>query len=98
MKMDPTTSIGSTRIAAKLPKLLTDPSATTPCRLLAVLSPREGDPIGWPPVAIYGPKVMIANELAGSGGDAFPWFFRREKIGPIVGTRTWGGLVGIARA
>jgi tricorn protease len=38
---------------------------------------------------------MIVNELAGSGGDAFPWFFRREKIGPIVGTRTWGGLVGI---
>ena len=66
-------------------------------QLLAVLSPREGEPIGWPPVAIYGPKVMIANELAGSGGDAFPWFFRREKIGPIVGTRTWGGLVGIAR-
>ena len=67
-------------------------------QLLAVVAPREGEPIGWPPVAIYGPKVMIANELAGSGGDAFPWFFRREKIGPIVGTRTWGGLVGIARA
>lgn len=67
-------------------------------QLLAVLAPREGEPIGWPPVAIYGPKVMLANELAGSGGDAFPWFFRREKIGPIVGTRTWGGLVGIARA
>src|SRR5712672_3550872 len=67
-------------------------------QLLAVLSPREGEPVGWPPVAIYGPKVMIANELAGSGGEAFPWFFRREKIGPIVGTRTWGGLVGIARA
>jgi tricorn protease len=40
---------------------------------------------------------MLVNELAGSGGDAFPWFFRREKIGPIVGTRTWGGLVGISR-
>src|SRR5437764_13265081 len=38
---------------------------------------------------------MIVNELAGSGGDAFPWFFHREKIGPLVGTRTWGGLVGI---
>jgi len=37
-------------------------------------------------VAIYGPKVMIVNELAGSGGDAFPWFFHRQKIGPIVGT------------
>jgi tricorn protease len=67
-------------------------------QLLAVLAPREGNDIGWPPVGIYGPKVMLANELAGSGGDAFPWFFRREKIGPIVGTRTWGGLVGITRA
>src|SRR5712672_3147645 len=67
-------------------------------QLLAVLAPREGQDVGWPPVAIYGPKIMVANELAGSGGEAFPWFFRREKIGPIVGTRTWGGLVGIARA
>jgi len=44
---------------------------------------------------VRGPKIMIVNELAGSGGDAFPWFFHGEKIGPIVGTRTWGGLVGI---
>jgi len=41
---------------------------------------------------------MIVNELAGSGGDASPWFFHRQKIGPIVGTRTWGGLVGISAA
>jgi len=67
-------------------------------QLLALVAPREGNDVGVPPVAIYGPKVMLANELAGSGGDAFPWFFRREKIGPIVGTRTWGGLVGISRA
>jgi tricorn protease len=64
-------------------------------QLLAVVAPRDTKDIPWPPVAIYGPKVMIVNELAGSGGDAFPWFFHREKIGPIVGTRTWGGLVGI---
>ena len=64
-------------------------------QLLAVVAPRDTKDIPWPPVGIYGPKVMIVNELAGSGGDAFPWFFRREKIGPIVGTRTWGGLVGI---
>src|SRR5207302_10931313 len=63
--------------------------------LLSALAPREGKDVPWPPVAIYGPKVMIVNELAGSGGDAFPWFFHREKIGPIVGTRTWGGVVGI---
>ncbi len=65
--------------------------------LLSALAPREGKDIPWPPVAIYGPKVMIVNELAGSGGDAFPWFFHRQKIGPVVGTRTWGGLVGISR-
>ena len=64
-------------------------------QLLAVVAPRDTRDIPWPPVGIYGPKVMIVNELAGSGGDCFPWFFRREKIGPIVGTRTWGGLVGI---
>jgi tricorn protease len=64
-------------------------------QLLAVVAPRDTKDIPWPPVGIFGPKVMIVNELAGSGGDCFPWFFRREKIGPIVGTRTWGGLVGI---
>src|SRR5712691_3687763 len=65
-------------------------------QLLSLVAPREGKDLPWPPVAIYGPKVMLVNELAGSGGDAFPWFFKREKIGPIVGTRTWGGLIGIA--
>ena len=48
-----------------------------------------------PANAIFGPKVMIINELAGSGGDYLPWAFRRAKLGPIVGKRTWGGLVGI---
>jgi len=38
---------------------------------------------------------MITNEFAGSGGDLMPWMFRRMKIGPLVGKRTWGGLVGI---
>ena len=38
---------------------------------------------------------MIVNEMAGSGGDALPWYFRKQKIGPLVGKRTWGGLVGI---
>jgi tricorn protease len=64
-------------------------------QLLALVAPRDTKDIPWPPVGIFGPKVMIVNELAGSGGDAFPWFFHREKIGPIVGVRTWGGLVGI---
>jgi tricorn protease len=48
-----------------------------------------------PSGAIFGPKVMIINEFAGSGGDYLPWAFRRAKLGPIVGKRTWGGLVGI---
>ena len=43
---------------------------------------------------IYGPKVMIINESAGSGGDALPYMFHLRKLGPMVGTRTWGGLVG----
>ena len=47
------------------------------------------------PAAIYGPKVMIINQFAGSGGDALPWYFRKLSIGPLVGERTWGGLVGI---
>ena len=38
---------------------------------------------------------MIINEMAGSGGDALPWYFRKAGIGPLVGKRTWGGLVGI---
>ena len=48
-----------------------------------------------PNAALYGPKVMIINEAAGSGGDMLPYMFRQKKIGPLVGTRTWGGLVGI---
>src|SRR5262249_24968337 len=48
-----------------------------------------------PGQAIYGPKVMIINEMAGSGGDALPWYFRKSGLGPLVGKRTWGGLVGI---
>src|SRR5581483_2923344 len=43
----------------------------------------------------FGPKVMLINSYAGSGGDAFPFFFRKRKIGPLIGTRTWGGLIGI---
>jgi tricorn protease len=50
------------------------------------------------PQGIFGPKVMIINEAAGSGGDAMPWYFRRSGAGKLVGTRTWGGLVGMAGA
>jgi tricorn protease len=56
---------------------------------------REGKDSSSPAGAIYGPKVMIINQFAGSGGDALPWYFRKLSIGPIVGERTWGGLIGI---
>jgi tricorn protease len=58
-------------------------------------SPRYGAIEHTPNAAIYGPKVMIANEFSGSGGDALPWLFKQAKLGPLVGKRTWGGLVGI---
>jgi tricorn protease len=45
--------------------------------------------------AITGPKVMIINEYAGSGGDMMPWLFRQAGVGKLVGKRTWGGLVGV---
>jgi tricorn protease len=55
---------------------------------------REGEDVTVPQQAIFGPKVMIANEMSGSGGDALPWLFKKAGIGPLVGKRTWGGLVG----
>jgi tricorn protease len=56
---------------------------------------REGEDFTTPVGAIFGPKAMIINGYAGSGGDALPWYFREAKLGPLVGTRTWGGLIGI---
>ena len=55
-----------------------------------------GDRKPWtqPMAGIFGPKVMIINEQAGSGGDLLPFLFRQMEIGTLVGTRTWGGLVG----
>ncbi|HKR26542.1 MAG TPA: S41 family peptidase, partial [Acidobacteriaceae bacterium] len=58
-------------------------------------APRYGAVEHTPNAAIYGPKVMLANEFSGSGGDALPWLFKEAKLGPLVGKRTWGGLVGI---
>ena len=56
---------------------------------------RHGDPIRSPGAAILGPKVMLIDETAGSGGDLLPWMFRRFQLGTLIGRRTWGGLVGI---
>jgi len=63
--------------------------------VMSLVATREGQDYQEPNEAIFGPKVMIINEYAGSGGDAMPWYFRKAGIGPLVGTRTWGGLVGI---
>ncbi len=51
-------------------------------------------PFRVPHAAIYGPKVMLINERAGSGGDLLPYLFNKMKIGTLIGTKTWGGLVG----
>lgn len=63
--------------------------------LFAYFAPRYGQDLPTPATGIYGPKVMLINEFAGSGGDMFPWLFRHEKIGPLIGRRTWGGLVAV---
>ena len=55
----------------------------------------ERKPFTSPGAGIWGPKVMLINEEAGSGGDLLPYMFRQAGIGPLIGTRTWGGLVGI---
>jgi tricorn protease len=63
--------------------------------LVAYWATRHGAPLRTPAATILGPKVMITDETAGSGGDLLPWMFRKFELGPIVGKRTWGGLVGI---
>ena len=63
-------------------------------KLMGYFATRDGKTSTSPIAGIYGVKVMIINESAGSGGDALPYYFRLRKLGPLVGTRTWGGLVG----
>ena len=63
-------------------------------RVLLALAPREGKDFV-PQAGYFGPKIMLVNERAGSGGDLFPYYFKKEKIGPLVGTRTWGGVIGM---
>jgi tricorn protease len=65
---------------------------------LAFWAVRDGSNWQWPPVANFGPKIMLINGWSGSGGDAFPDYFRKAKLGPLVGARTWGGLIGITGA
>ena len=57
---------------------------------------RAGMPFNTPAGALHGPKVMLIDQDAGSGGDYLPYSFRHLGIGPLIGTRTWGGLIGIS--
>jgi tricorn protease len=63
--------------------------------LLNYFTTRAGHEFTTPMNGIFGPKAMVVNEFAGSGGDALPWMFKKLKLGPVIGKRTWGGLVGI---
>ncbi len=65
---------------------------------LAYWAVRDGETWSWPPSGNFGPKVMLINGWSGSGGDAFPDYFRKTGLGPLIGTRTWGGLIGISGA
>jgi tricorn protease len=57
---------------------------------------RDGSVFNTPAAAIYGPKAMLIDQDAGSGGDYLPYGFRRLGLGKLIGTRTWGGLIGIS--
>ncbi len=78
--------------------LATDIAAALTQKPLSRVATRDGEDELQPQGAIFGPKAMIVNEWAGSGGDAMPWYFRRAGAGTLVGKRTWGGLVGRAGA
>jgi tricorn protease len=65
---------------------------------LAYWAVRDGKNWQWPPVGHFGPKAMLINGWSGSGGDAFPDYFRKAELGPLIGSRTWGGLIGISGA
>ncbi len=65
--------------------------------LVSLWQPRYGMAGRTPGTAFQGHLAMISNGYAGSGGDALPYYFKAYELGPVIGTRTWGGLVGIAR-
>ena len=76
--------------------LATDIAEQLGRRLMSMVATRDGENEVQPQGAIFGPKAMLVNEMAGSGGDAMPWYFRKAGLGPLIGKRTWGGLVGRA--
>jgi tricorn protease len=63
---------------------------------LAFWAVRDGKDWRWPPGGNFGPKVMLINGWSGSGGDAFPFYFKEAKLGPLIGQRTWGALIGLS--
>ena len=63
--------------------------------LVSMWAMRYGADLKTPAASIQGPKALIIDETAGSGGDLFPWMWRQANLGPIIGKRTWGGLVGV---
>ena len=63
---------------------------------LASWKDRDGQIFDTPAGAMYGPKVMLIDQDAGSGGDFLPYSFKRMKLGTLVGKTTWGGLIGIS--
>lgn len=65
---------------------------------LAYWSVRDGKNWQWPPVGHFGSMAMLINGWSGSGGDAFPDYFKKAQLGPLIGDRTWGGLIGISGA
>jgi tricorn protease len=65
--------------------------------LMSNWASRNGESFTSPNAAIFGPKVMIINEWAGSGGDYMPWAFKKRGVGPLIGRRTWGGLIGVSQ-
>ena len=66
--------------------------------IVAYWAVRDAPSQQWPPIAHRGAQVMLINGWSGSGGDAFPFYFRQAGLGPLIGTRTWGGLIGISGA
>jgi tricorn protease len=64
--------------------------------VLNYIARRDSKPTTTPAYAHAGPKVMLINGYSASGGDALPYYFRKRNLGKIIGTRTWGGLIGIS--
>lgn len=65
-------------------------------RTLSYWDSRDVEAFRTPGFAHDGPKVMLMNGYSSSGGDALPYYFKQAGLGPLVGTRTWGGLIGLS--